>query len=62
MDANTTSLPADARLRQKAKLKKDNESGITPKKKKFNIEPGNDACGEDLVGLGTDVALLSQDV
>ena len=59
---NTTALPTDARLRQKAKLKKDKEAGIKPKKKKFAIEPGNDDCGEDLAGLGTDVALLSQDV
>ena len=56
------SFPTEARLRQKEKLKRDKEAGIKPKKRKKIVEPGNDDCGDDLSGLGSDITLLSCDV
>ena len=48
--------PTEARIRQKEKLKKDKEAGIKPRKRKFKVEPGSDDCGDDISGLGKDVA------
>ena len=58
----TTSLPTDARIRQKERLTKLKEAGLKPKKKVVYIEPGNDDCGNDISGLGPDAVLLSSDV
>ena len=55
-------LPTEARIRQKEKLKADKEKGIAPKKKKIPVEDGNDDCGDDISGLGDDVALLAQEM
>jgi len=38
------------------------EQGLKPKRKLKVIEPGDDDCGDDLIGLGKDVILLSCDV
>ena len=59
---DTTTLPTEARLRQKQRLKQDKEAGIKPTKRKHVVEPGTDDCGDDLTGLGPDIALLSFDV
>ena len=55
------SFPTEARLRQKEKQKADKEAGIKPKKRPQHIEHGDDDCGDDLSGLGGDIALLSSD-
>ena len=43
-----TALPTEARLKQKEKLKADKAQGIEPKRRKTDIEFGNDDCGDDL--------------
>ena len=45
---NATSLPTDARIRQKERLAKMKEAGIAPKKKQKYTESGNDDCGDDI--------------
>ena len=37
------------------------ENGEAPVKRKFNVEFGDDDCGDDLSGLGPDTALLGFD-
>ena len=55
------SLPTDARIAQKARLKEMKEKGITPKKKKQIVEEGTDDCGADLSGLGPNIILYGCD-
>ena len=55
-------FPTEGRIKQKERLKKLKEQGIEPTKKKKYTEPGNDDCGLDLSGLGSDIYILSCDV
>ena len=61
-DEDEELLPTEARVRAKVRLKSMKEAGIKPNKKIKYIEPGNDDCGEDLSGLGSDIFALSCDV
>ena len=47
--------PTDSRIKQ-GHLKAEKEAGVRPRKVKKHIEPGNDDCGEDISGLGKDIA------
>ena len=49
-------------MKQKEKQKRDKEAGIKPKKRPKVVEPGSDDCGEDLSGLGRDVAAYGADM
>ena len=40
----------------------DKEAGLKPKKIPKHVEDGSDDCGDDLSGLGKDIALLQYDV
>ena len=44
------SLPTEARIAQKARLKKMAEEGKKPKRRKQIVEDGHDDCGDDLAG------------
>ena len=55
------SLPTEARIAQKERLKKMAEEGKKPKKRKQVVEDGHDDCGGDITGLGPDVLLLGMD-
>ena len=57
----TESLPTEARIAQKARLKKMAEKGEKPKRRKQIVEDGNDDCGDDVSGLGSDVHLFGSD-
>ena len=57
----SSAFPTEARLKQKEKQKRDKEAGIKPKKRPKVVEPGSDDCGEDLSGLGPDVAAYGAD-
>ena len=57
----TESLPTEARIAQKARLKQMAEKGEKPKKRKQVVEDGHDDCGDDVSGLGPDVHLLGSD-
>ena len=59
---NRSAYPTEARLRQKERLKKDKADGIKPKKRPKIVEEGNDDCGDDISGLGSDAVLLSRDM
>ena len=54
-------LPTDARIRQKDRLMKLKVAGLKPKKKNIHTEPGQDDCGDDISGLGSDIHLLGCD-
>ena len=56
-----TSLPTEARLRQKERLTDLKEKGLKPKTRPKEVEPGNDDCGDDLSGLGKDIVMLGCD-
>ena len=58
----TTSLPTEARLKQKQRIKEDKAKGIKPKKRAQKIEFGNDDCGDDITGLGKNITLLAADI
>ena len=62
LQISATTLPTDARIRQKERLAKMKEAGIKPKKKYKYTEPGNDDCGDDISGLGKDAVLMSCDM
>ena len=52
----TESLPTEARIAQKARLKKMAEKGEKPERRKQIVEDGNDDCGmtcQDLVLMFT---------
>ena len=59
---STTTLPTEGRIKQKARLAELKEKGLAPKKKKIYTEAGDDDCGEDITGLGSDAILLMHDV
>ena len=59
--STTQAFPTEARIRQKAYLKDLKEKGLKPKKRKTEIEFGNDDCGDDISGLGPDITLLGYD-
>ena len=60
--SSTTTLPTDARIRQKERLTKLKEAGLKPNKKPKFTEPGTDDCGDDISGLGPEAIMLSNDV
>ena len=61
-DHGVFTFPTDAKVQQKKRFAKMKEAGIKPKKKKHAVEPGNDDCGDDLSGLGADIALYGYDL
>ena len=47
-DDDAAALPTDARIKQKEKLKAENEAGIKPSQIPKKVEEGDGDCGEDL--------------
>ena len=48
-------------MRQKEMVKADEEAGIKPEKIPKRVEEGNDDCGDDLSGLGENIAWVQYD-
>ena len=55
------SLPTEARIAQKERLKKMAEEGKKPKRRKQIVEDGHDDCGDDLSGLRPELHWLGLD-
>ena len=60
-DLDDESYPADARIKQKERLKEMKEQGLKPKKRPKVVEEGTDDCGDSLSGLGKHIEIYTAD-